>query len=246
MFKFKYLIILVFISSCVDRSINKNKINWTSNQIRQYFEDSIAYREYNGQYGEGDSLNDFSIFSKHFLANIKSKIINDPNIFAFEEPYIDTAKKLPFKNWFRITVDPTFRIPYCLILEKKGKSSYLTCKMTDGYGGYYTGKLSFSLTQKFSEKLCDSINKELKKINFWNLKEDPTERGSDGETWIFESIYEGKYNLIERWVPQRFGTFETRKLAEIGLKLREESKLLEVLPYIDSITPRELDFQKKL
>jgi hypothetical protein len=234
---------IILISSCSGKNNKKKTPIWSEYQKRQYFEDSIANRMYNGEYGEGDSLNDFALFSKYMFSNIKAINIGDPYIYAFEEPYIDTYKKLPFNDWFRITVNPCFRIPYCLIIEKRGKSSYLTCKMTDGYGGYYSGKLSFSLTQKFSDTLYDDIRKQLLAVDFWSLGPEPID-GCDGETWTFEAIHNGKYNLIERWVPQKYGSSRTRKLAELGLNLRDTSKLFVILPLIDSITPINLLRQK--
>lgn len=240
----KFILFLILIISGCSEKVNKEKtLIWSENQKRQYFEDSIANRLYNGEWGEGDSLNNFTTFSKYLLSNIKAINIDDPYIYAFEEQYIDTTKKLPYRDWFRITVDPCFRIPYCLIIEKRGKSSYLTCKMTDGYGGYYSGKLSFELTQKLSDTLYDNIAKQLVAIDFWKLGPEPID-GGDGETWTIEAIHDGKYNLIERWVPQAYGSAKTRKLAEIGMNLRDSSKLLEILPLIDSVAPVDLLRQK--
>lgn len=241
--KFSLIFLSCIILGCSQPVDNKKLFNWSENQKRQYFEDSIANRMYNGDWGAGEGLNNFTLFSKFLLSDIKAINIDNPYIFAFEEPYIDTSKKLPYKDWIRITVDPCFRIPYCLILEKRGKSSYLTCKMTDGYGGYYSGRLSFVLTQKLSDTLYNNIIKQLNSIDFWKLGLE-TSNGADGETWTIEAIHNGKYNLVERWVPQSYGSTKTRKLGEIGMYLRDTSKLLEILPLIDSISPVNLLRQK--
>src|SRR5215207_8480442 len=83
-----YIALFLFVmSSC--RQGNKKVIisetskKWSQDSIKNYFRDSIAHRMYNGQWGQGDSLNDFDKFSKFILADIKSKNITDPFILGF-------------------------------------------------------------------------------------------------------------------------------------------------------------------
>ena len=67
-------------------------------------------------------------------------------------------------------------------------------------------------------------------LNFWTLAADTTCHGGlDGETWIFESIDKGKYNVLSRWYPQECGNMTTKQLAQLGLRLREYSRLEKVL-----------------
>jgi hypothetical protein len=200
----------------------------TEEEKRNYFQDSIANRMYNGRLGKGDSLNDFTIFAREMLADRKSKNVINPIIYALEENYIDTTDIKGDKCWFRLTVDPTFRIPYCLVVEKKNRRTYLTAKMTDGRGGYYSGKLDFSVTKVFPDTLYDNLSRQLHDLNFWSLGDDRIDGGLDGETWIIEAIEDGKYNLIARWVPQHYGDSTTRQLGRLGIKIRETSKLFEV------------------
>ena len=63
------------ITQKVDPDTNRK---WSTDSIKKYFKDSIAYRMYNGQMEEGDSLNNFDKFSKYVLADIKAKNIYDP------------------------------------------------------------------------------------------------------------------------------------------------------------------------
>jgi hypothetical protein len=239
-------LITLTVFSCKKNRTNEigQKVNWTEQQKRIYFEDSIANRMYNGTYGQGDSLNNFDIFSRIMFAEIKAKNKNDPYIYAFEEPYIDTTQIDSNKFWFRITVDPCFRIPYCLIVEKKIDKTYLTVKMTNGSGGYYSGTLDFSLTKIFSDTVYNNISNELHQLNFWKLGEDNISGGSDGETWTFEAIENGKYNLIDRWVPQLYGNRTTKQLGQLGMRIKEMSKLLDILPVINMLDERTIEWQK--
>jgi len=215
---------------------------WSQDSIKQYFKDSIAYRQYNGQLGSGDSLNNFDTFSRYILTDIKAKNISDPFILAFEENYIDTSRIEAGKQWFRITVDPVFRIPYCLILEKVNNKSILTLKMTDGYGGYYSGYLNFTSSATDSGSLYNSISSRLHQLNFWEIKDDTTcSGGGDGEVWTFEGIEKGQYNLVSRWFPLNCGDEITQKLALIGVELRNRSLFKNYLQAKTEMTKKKIE-----
>lgn len=219
---------LFFISSC--KPVEKKIIipdtppKWSQESIRNYFKDSIAYRRYNGQWGQGDSLNDFDKFAQYILKDIKAKNINDPLIFGFDENYIDTTKIDSTKRWLRISIDPCFAIPYCLIIEQIGNKSVLTLKMTDGLGGYYSGFLNFLSVLQDTDSLYSSISYKLHKLDFWKIKKDTTCLGGfDGDTWTFEAIENGQYNIVSRWAPLNCGNSTTKQLALIGVTLRNKS-----------------------
>jgi hypothetical protein len=237
---------LLLINSCrqSDKKIvhsENNKI-WTQDRIKKYFKDSIAYRMYNGQMGQGGSLNNFDTFSKYILAGIKAKNITDPFILGFEENYIDTTKIDNTKKWFRISVDPVFRIPYCLILEKVADRSILTLKMTNGYGGYYSGYLDFVSTKQYDDNLYSSVSKKLHQLDFWKVARDTTCRGGlDGEGWTFEAIENGQYNIQTRWVPLNCGNSITRQLALIGVQLRDSSQFKDYLHVRTGMDKKEID-----
>lgn len=101
-----FIIIIGLISACTESKQNNSKEKcWSKQEILNYFQDSIAYRMYNGRYGEGKGLNDFTVFSDSFLKYTKSKNYNDPMIFALEEEYIDSSNISPSFNWFRIVTN---------------------------------------------------------------------------------------------------------------------------------------------
>jgi len=239
-----FLILLLTSSNHVDKTriVSQTNEKWSQDSMIKYFKDSIAYRMYNGQMSEGDSLNNFDKFSKYILADIKAKNISDPFILGFGENYIDTTKIDTTKKWFRVSVDPVFRTPYCLILEQKGNESVLTLKMTDGHGGYYCGYLNFVSTQLYGDSLYSSISNKLRDLNFWNIKEDTTcGGGTDGEGWTFEAIENGLYNIVSRWVPLNCGNDITRRLALIGVELRNKSQFKNYLQVRTGMTKKEID-----
>ncbi len=247
------LIIFLFVTiiSCKENPtaeivLHKNKLSWTEKQKRKYFTDSIATKIYNGRYGmknNKDSLNDFDVFSRIMFSDIKAKNIQDPFIYAFEEPYIDTTQIDSNVCWFRITINPCFRVPYCLIVEKKLNKTYLTAKMTNGHGGYHCGTLDITTTRIFSDTFYTNISNKLHQLDFWKLKNDSICKGGfDGENWTFEAIENGKYNLIDRWVPQACGDSRTLQLGKIGIDIRNKSKIFDMFSITYGLNNKQRKF----
>ncbi len=224
-----FIIIIGLISACTESKQNNSKEKcWSKQEILNYFQDSIAYRMYNGRYGEGKGLNDFTVFSDSFLKYTKSKNYNDPMIFALEEEYIDSSNISPSFNWFRIVTNPTFIKPYSITLVKKNNKSYLTTKQTDGTGGYFSGYLTKSLTLVSSDSLFNQIANQLDSINIWEINVDTTcLSGTDGDQWTIEFIKDGKYCFLSRWEPLNCGDSNTKLIGKIGLSLLEKSGWFE-------------------
>lgn len=182
---------------------------------------------------ESDSTKTFAYFFKTYYPEIKTKIPFDAFPYAFEEEYIDTTKIDSSRNWFRLIVKPCFRLPYCFVVTKKGDKTFLTTKITNGDGGYHTGTLISTTKFSFSDTLYDNISKQLNSQNFWKLGIDTTcHGGTDGETWMFEAMENGKYNIFARWYPQDCGDSTTQSLSKIGLTLSKLSRLDNILTAI--------------
>lgn len=225
---------ILIITSCKQSDRNKNIVGteskWSSEQIKKYFIDSIALRNGNGKFGNGNGLNNFDTFSKTFFSEIKAKNIDDPFIFAFNENYIDTTRIDKNREWLRITVDPCFDIPYCIIAEKLDNRTKLTIKMTNGYGCYCAGYLSFFNSQFITDTAFNNISQKLNALNFWKLGNDTTcEKVLDGERWTFEAIEKGKYNLVKINSPLVCNSIETKTLLSIANDLKKFSKLNDFL-----------------
>jgi hypothetical protein len=224
------IIAIIIFASCKDKIQNKvDSQIWTEEQKRKFYTDSFSYSD-NDFLNRRDTSINFVTFMNEQYPNLKSKNKYDPFIYALEEPYIDTTQIDTTKNWFRLVVRPCFRLPYCFVVEKKDGKSFLTTKITNGYGGYYTGVLISTMRFPFGDTLYNNISSQLASLNFWSLGSDTTCHGGfDGETWTFEAIENGKYNIISRWVPQTCGDSTTIKLSKIGLNLGKLSRLDNVL-----------------
>lgn len=200
------------------------ELTYTEAEARKFFEDSIA-----GPDQKEFTSEKFPRFLQKYYPGLKTKT-RDALIYAMEEPFIDTTLIDTAKQWFRVTIDPCFRLPYTLLVEKtKGKSA-LILKISNGFGGNYPGVLASTTKYRSVGALYDTIATTLRGLNFWTLREDTAcHRGLDGETWLIEAIDRGRYNAIYRWVPQDCGDSTTRRLANLVKHLATESRLDAVL-----------------
>ena len=113
--------------------------------------------------------------------------------------------------------------------------------MTNGYGCNVSGFVNFVSTQVFDDSLYTSIAKRLHQLDFWQLTKDTTcGRGLDGETWTFEAIENGQYNILTRWVPRHCGNEITKQLALIGVDLMNKSHFIDYLMIITGGNKKEL------
>ncbi len=194
---------------------------------RKFFEDSIAgpdHKEFTSE--------TFLRFLKRYYSELKTKTPN-ALIYAMEEPFVDTTNVDTAKQWVRVTVDPCFRKPYSLIVEKVNGKSSLTIKVTNGFGCQYPGVLASTTKYRFVGDLYDTVATRLDSLNFWELGKDTTCHGGlDGEEWLIEAVSKGKYNAIYRWVPQSCGNGTTRKLANTVKHLATEGRLDAILSAI--------------
>ena len=205
----------------------EKEINYTEAEVRKFFEDSIA-----GPDDKEFTSEKFPRFLKRYFPELKAKT-RDALIYAMEEPFIDTTRIDTATQWFRVTVDPCFRQPYSMIVEKSIGKSSLTIKVTNGFGCQYPGLLASTTKFRFVGELYDTVATTLKSLNFWTLGDDTTCHGGlDGERWLIEANDKGKYNAIYRWVPQHCGNSTTRKLANMVEHLASEGRLDAILSAI--------------
>jgi len=124
----KYLFVLQLLLVLTGCKEEKQQIipkkEWTEEQKRKYFNDNISILEGYGLYRAGDTVETFAKFFKTHYPGIKARNYYDAFPYAMEEEYIDTTNIDTSRHWFRIIVNPSFDLPYCLIVEKKyGKSN---------------------------------------------------------------------------------------------------------------------------
>jgi hypothetical protein len=229
---FLLVIVLSATFACQHRQNGSGEITvkemvYTEANARKFFEDSIA-----GPDEKEFTSEKFPRFLKRLYPNAKTKTRN-ALIYAMEEPFVDTTRIDTAKQWFRVTVNPCFRRPYSMIVEKSSGKSSLTIKVTNGFGCQYPGVLASTTKFKFVGELYDTVTTKLASLNFWALGDDTTCHGGlDGEEWLIEALDKGKYNAIYRWVPQSCGDNTTRKLANMVKHLAAESRLDAILSAI--------------
>ena len=225
-------IILTFISCKAKQSHYQNDIknNVTENDIRKIYVDSFAFTDRNFP-NSSDSLSGFGGFFKRYYSDIKAVNYRNPFIYAFEEPYIDTTRIDTTKHWFRITIEPCFDKPLCLIIEKKHSRTLLTAKLLNGDGCYYTGVLTTSIMTLLNDSIYDNIYLKLDSVNFWTMKKDTScELHVDGSGWTFELIERGKYHFLYQRNPERCKeNYKLRLLFDIYNNLRNLSKIDKII-----------------
>lgn len=204
---------------------NEKKTTLTENDKRRYFEDNFAFT-----YGSGYKVSDTTLSFKYFMRtqypDLKAENISNALIYALEEEYINPAQIDSGRQWFRITVYPCYRKPYCIVVEKQRDKTYLTSKMTNGEGGYYCGSLDFAVTKIYSDSFFENVSRKMNQLDFWQLGSDTScGPGFDGETWTIEGIENGKYNIISRWVPISCDEKATRQIGLLGEDLRIQTHL---------------------
>lgn len=225
----KAMIFLILVS-CNSKDIDQvdSPIDWSENKKRQYFKDSIAYRNYNGRYLKvANPLNNADTFFSKSYGLQSDYYLNTCILYALEEDFINPEELDTNVNFLRITIDPTFQIPYGIILKQEKTENTLSAKMTDGHGGYHSGYLDITLIQKVENDYTKQIFEKLEKFDFFNLPSHIKSNGSDGETWRIELIRKGKYHSITRWTANHTGDSITREIGKLGMELLDKSKLFE-------------------
>jgi len=228
---FLLLITMSLVLSCHNRQKSSSEpivkeIVYTEADARKFFEDSVA-----GPNEEFTSER-FPRFLKRYYPELKTKNLN-ALIYAMEEPFVDTTRIDTAKYWFRVTVNPCFRRPYSILVEKSSGKSSLTIKITNGYGCQYPGVLTSTTKYRFVGELYDTVATTLRNLHFWTLDKDTTcQGGLDGEQWLIEAMDNGRYNAIDRWAPQHCGDSTTRSIANLVKHLAAESRLDAILSAI--------------
>jgi hypothetical protein len=106
---------------------------------------------------------------------------------------------------YRYTNLGTWSPPLTYRVEKKDSLVTITKRMTDGQGGYKSGKLIFNKTKILSMKEWQDLKNKLDSISFWSMPTHENIFGLDGSEWILEGIENNKYTFVTRWSPDSHG-----------------------------------------
>jgi hypothetical protein len=109
----------------------------------------------------------------------------------------------------------TFHNPVSVRLTVKAEGEgVVTTRMSDGRGGYDTGRLTLNRTRPVSREEVQSFLVRLRDLSFWSM---PSEddggvedsrgyrlktSGLDGARWVLEGIKDGEYHVVDRWSPE--------------------------------------------
>jgi hypothetical protein len=218
------LILGVCVAGCMENPGNsKHEIPehlWPEQSKREYF--------INKGLGEYNNRSAFLNFMDRHYLGLKAKNKSNPYPFAFEEAYIDTTKVDSTKKWFRVLVEPCFRLPYALIVEQVKNHYTYTIKVINGdcndAGSFY-----LKMMPRFPDAIGTNIFLKLDSLNYWNLKAESNVGWLDGETWTYEAINHGRYNFIRQRMPQFCKNNELIALYKLVGLWKKESKIDNML-----------------
>ena len=98
----------------------------------------------------------------------------------------------------------TFHQPITVRLDiGPNNAGLLTAKITDGQGGYESGRLIFNDSSDLTQNQVDTFLTALQELDFWNLPtlENANYMVIDGSQWILEGVKNGRYHLLDRSSP---------------------------------------------
>jgi len=110
---------------------------------------------------------------------------------------------------FRYTNLGSDNNPYTIRIELIDSIVILNYKLTDGKGGYGTGKIIKEFQKQLPIAEWNRILAKVESTHFWNIHsfrrfiEDGVEiMNLDGAEWIFEGLIEDKYHFVTRNTPE--------------------------------------------
>jgi hypothetical protein len=146
--------------------------------------------------------------------------LNEPSLFRLATDRTSHSYRF---LWLR-----TFNHPVAIRVDiKPDRTGVLTAKVASGAGGYAPGTLLENTTRDLDEATVRSFLNLLDKTKFWKAPNPVNDqRGTDGSQWIVEGVKNGKYHVVDRWMPQNgpahdIGVFLAFQLAKMRLPERE-------------------------
>ncbi len=145
--------------------------------------------------------------------------------YAFEEEFFDKSSFDSSRQVLRLIFQPSFSNPWCVKLELKNGKTYLTTKLLNGEGGYYSGYLTKSLTQVLPDSLVKTYIQKLNELNFWQIKNDTNCEGYDGIRIYYDAIDHNRIARVYRWTPLACEDSVTVNLGRIAESLSRISSV---------------------
>jgi hypothetical protein len=98
----------------------------------------------------------------------------------------------------------TFNHPVVVRLDVKADgTSTLTKKVGSGKGGFSPGILVEDEAKTLTRDQTHAFLSKVTATDFWS-SENPVDdqRGTDGSQWIIEAVKQGRYHIVDRWMPR--------------------------------------------
>ncbi|PKL80152.1 MAG: hypothetical protein CVV25_05405 [Ignavibacteriae bacterium HGW-Ignavibacteriae-4] len=119
---------------------------------------------------------------------------------SLKEPVLFNQKKSI--EIYRYTNLFTWGNPFTYRIVKTDSTITITKKITDGQGGYQTGKLKINQTKKVALVEWNTFLNNMNNLEFWNKPTHVNCKGVDGAQWILEGYKDGEYHFLNRWSPE--------------------------------------------
>ena len=103
---------------------------------------------------------------------------------------------------YRFTYLRTFHNAIVIGLENKNDTIQIYWKVSDGLGGYQSGKIIEYKTKQLSISDWNDFERKIEDIDFWNLPIENTWFGYDGSGWLLEGKRLKQYHIVNRWCGQ--------------------------------------------
>lgn len=97
----------------------------------------------------------------------------------------------------------TFHHPIFVRVERKGNSIRLSSKESNGAGGYEPGKIIRTTNIILNESQWCEFLSIVEKSKYWQMPSEKQVAGVDGAQWILEGVKEGRYHIVDRFMPQK-------------------------------------------
>ena len=136
---------------------------------------------------------------------------------ALKEPSLWELSKTQTTETYRFLWLRSFHRPISVRLDiNQHGTALLTIKATDGQGGYNPGALVMNKSHALTREQTNWALDRIKAVGYWGLPsfekpkegvgpngEKTVEISLDGARWILEGVKDGKYQVTDRWSPER-------------------------------------------
>ena len=103
---------------------------------------------------------------------------------------------------YRLLFLPTFEQPSVIRLAEAGRVWRVTCKRSDGQGGYSPGKLAARVERELSRAEAKRFVRLLNRVAFWSMPTFESYCAPDGSRAVLEGTRIGEYHVVDRWSPR--------------------------------------------